>query len=175
MKTLKESILADMDDVINRGDSDIEKALNIPTIKDFVNNPYSKGQTSIKWICPFILDKYKKKYPDMVKDTWTGFEFMLDTYNKRMVDLHIYLTDSTEFVSHKKVLGGWSDTFIGANLRTYKKMTIDTVNALAKDEKLLDKLMEHSYKAFKLNNSEKSWLIDVYSLYSLATKNKLEL
>lgn len=174
MKTLKESLLADMDDVINRGESDIEKALNIPTAKDFFNNPYFKGQISVKWICPFILDNYKKKYPDMVKDTWTGFEFILDTCHKRMVDLHIYLTDNTEFLSHKKVLSGWNDTFVGANLKTYKKMTIDIVNALAKNEELLDKLMEHSYKAFKLVNNKKSWLIDVYSLYSLATKNKLE-
>ena len=173
MKTLRESLLADMEDVINRGESDIEKSLNIPAVKDFVKNPYSSGQCSVKWICPFILEKYKKKYPDMVNDQWTGFEFMLDAYNKRMTDLHMYLTDNTEFVSHKKVLSGWRDTFIGANLRVYKKMTIDTVTALAKNPDLLDKVMEHAYKAFK--KSGERWLIDTYSIYSLATKNKFEL
>ena len=172
MKTLKESLLSDMEDVLDRGESDIEKSLNIPTVKDFVKNPYSSGQCSVKWICPFILEKYKKKYPDMINDKWAGFEFMLDAYNKRMTDLHIYLTDSTEFVSHKKVLGGWCDTFTGANLRQYKKMTIDIVDILAKKPELLDKVMEHAYKAFK--NRNMSYLTDVYSLYSLATKNKLE-
>ena len=172
MKTLKESLLDDMEDVLDRGESDIEKSLNIPSVKDFVKNPYSSGQTSAKWICPEIVGKYKKKYPDMVSDTWTGFEFMLDAYNKRMTDLHIYLTDNTEFVSHKKVLGGWCDTFTGANLRVYKKMTIDIVTALAKKPELLDKVMEHAYKSFKSKNM--SYLTDVYSLYSLTTKNKLE-
>lgn len=173
MKTLKESLLDDMEDILDRGESDIEKSLNIPTVKDFVKNPYSSRQTSVKWICPGIIEKYKKKYPDMVNDHWTGFEFMLDAYNKRMTDLHIYLTDSTEFVSHKKILAGWCDTFTGANLRNYKKMTIDIVNILAKKQEILDKVMEHAYKAFKVKSSEQ-WLIDVYSLYSLATKNKLE-
>ena len=172
MRTLKESLLDNMEDVIDRGEDDIKKALNIPTVKDFVKNPYSSGQTSVKWICPRIVEKYKTKYPDMVNDKWTGFEFMLDAYNKRMTDLHIYLTDSTEFVSHKKVLGGWCDTFTGANLRQYKKMTIDIVDILAKKPELLDKVMEHAYKAFK--NRNMSYLTDVYSLYSLATKNKLE-
>ena len=172
MRTLKESLLDNMEDVIDRGEDDIKKALSIPTVKDFVKNPYSSGQTSVKWICPRIVEKYKTKYPDMVNDKWTGFEFMLDAYNKRMTDLHIYLTDSTEFVSHKKVLGGWCDTFTGANLRQYKKMTIDIVDILAKKPELLDKVMEHAYKAFK--NRNMSYLTDVYSLYSLATKNKLE-
>jgi hypothetical protein len=173
MKTLKESLLDDMEEVIDRGEHDIEKILNIPTVKDFIKNPYNGNQSSVKWICPSIVEKYKTKYPDMVNDKWKGFEFMLDVYNKRMTDLHIYLTDSTEFVSHKKVLSGWCDTFTGANLRNYKKMTIDIVNILAKKPDILDKVMEHAYKAFKLNK-QMSYLTDVYSLYSLATKNKLE-
>jgi hypothetical protein len=173
MKTLYESLLSDIEDTIANGEDDIKKALNIPTVKDFVKNPYNSKQTSAKWICPRIVEKYKTKYPDMVIDKWTGFEFMLDTYNSRMTDLHIYLTDSTEFLSHKKVLPGWCDTFTGANLRTYKKMTIDIIEAIAKKPELLDKVMEHSYKAFK-SNKQMSYLTDVYSLYSLATKNKLE-
>ena len=172
MKTLKESLLSDIEDTIANGEDDIKKALNIPSVKDFVKNPYSSGQSSAKWICPETVAKYKKKYPDMVNDRWTGFEFMLDAYNKRMTDLHMYLTDNTEFVSHKKVLPGWCDTFTGANLRTYKKMTIDIVSILAKNPDILDKVMEHAYKAFK--NKNMSYLTDVYSLYSLATKNKLE-
>lgn len=175
MKTLKESLLDDMEDVIARGEDDIKKALNIPTVKDFIKNPYNSKQSSVKWICPSIVDKYKTKYPDMVADKWTGFELMLDTYNSRMTDLHMYLTDSDKhsFISHKKVLPGWCDTFTGANLRHYKKMAIDIINILAEKPDLLDKVMEHTYKAFKLNK-QMSFLTDVYSLYSLATKNKLE-
>ena len=173
--SLKESLLDNIEDILDRGESDIEKSLNIPTVKDFVKNPYSSGQSSAKWICPDIVAKYKKKYPDMVNDHWTGFEFMLDAYNKRMTDLHIYLTDNTEFVSHKKVLPGWCDTFTGANLRTYKKMTIDIISTFAKNPDILDKVMEHAYKAFKVKSGfSERCLIDVYSLYSLATKNKLE-
>lgn len=172
MKTLKESLLDNIDDIINRGENDLKDSLNIPSVKDFVKNPYNSKQTCVKWICPYIIEKYKNKYPDMVNDKWTGFEFMLDVYNKRMTDLHIYLTDSTEFVSHKKVLAGWCDTFTGANLRQYKKMTIDIVNILAKKPDLLDKVMEHAHKA--VNYKQMSYLTDVYSLYSLVTKNKLE-
>ena len=171
--SLKESLLSDIEDTIANGDKDIETALKIPSVKDFIKNPYNSKQTCVKWICPGIVEKYKSKYPDMVIDKWTGFEFMLDTYNSRMTDLHIYLTDSTEFLSHKKVLPGWCDTFTGANLRNYKKMAIDIIDTLAKKPDLLDKVMEHSYKAFKLNK-QMSYLTDVYSLYSLATKNKLE-
>lgn len=172
MKSLKESLLSDIEDTIANGEDDIKKALNIPTVKDFVKNPYNSKQTSVTWICPRIVEKYKTKYPDMVNDKWTGFEFMLDTYNSRMTDLHIYLTDSTEFVSHKKVLPGWCDTFTGANLRNYKKMTIDIINTLAKKSELLDKVMEHAHES--VNYKQMSYLTDVYSLYSLATKNKLE-
>lgn len=173
MKTLKESLLSDIEDTLANGEKDINTALKIPSVKDFVKNPYNGKQTSVTWICPRIVEKYKTKYPDMVNDKWTGFEFMLDVYNSRMTDLHILLTDSTEFISHKKILGGWCDTFTGANLRNYKKMTIDIINTLAKKPELLDKVMEHAYKATKLHK-QMSYLTDVYSLYSLATKNKLE-
>lgn len=172
MKTLKESLLSGMEDTLARGEKDIETALHIPTVKDFIKNPYFGKQSSVKWMCPFILDTYKKKYPEMVSDKWTGIEFILETYNSRMTDLHIYLTDSTEFISHKKVLGGWTDTFTGSNLRTYKKMTIEIIESLAKNTKLLDKIMEHAFESFKLSKSGNSYLTDVYSLYSLAKENK---
>ena len=68
MKTLKESLLDNMEDIIARGEDDIKKALNIPTVKDFVKNPYHSKQTSVTWICPSIVKKYKTKYPDMVND-----------------------------------------------------------------------------------------------------------
>ena len=173
MKTLKESLLSDMEDILANGEKDIETALRIPSVNDFIKTPYSIRQHSVKWICPTILDKYKKKYPDMVSDLWTGFEFMLDAYNSKITDLQVYLADNTDFVSHKKRLSGWNDNFTGGNLRIYKKMTIDIINALAKKPDLLDKLMLHAYESWKYIKSHEAWLIDVYSLHSLAKENKL--
>lgn len=174
MKHLKESLLSDMEDTLSRGEQDLIDALQLPTIKDFIKNPYNTKMHSVKWMCTDIINKYKQKYPSMIADEFIGFELMLDASWSRVVDLHIYLTNSRDFVSHKKVLPGWYDTFIGSDVRTYKKMTIDIIKALAKNPDILDKLMDHAFKSWKLSKSNKSELTDVYGLYSLAIENKLK-
>ena len=63
MKTLKESLLADIDDTINKGEDDI---YNIPSIDDFQKDPYNSRNFFVPWWIPHIMQKYRSKYPEIL-------------------------------------------------------------------------------------------------------------
>lgn len=152
MKTLYEGILDDMDNILDRGESDLESALNIPTIKDFQQNPYNKKYYSVSWKCPFI-DEYKRKY-NWIPENYDYIAFCLDTSLIRVVDLNIFVAEKKDIVSKKKFIPGWRDGFIGANLRTYKKMVINYITKLAHNKKALDEIFEYANIAYKNENHD---------------------
>lgn len=165
MKTLKESLLDNIDDIINRGEDDIKASLNIPKVRDFERNPHYNKMLGVTWMCPDILKKYKQKYPDMVLPEYKGIEFSLDTSYSRVVSVYLYFKTEKAFVSSKKFITGWDGQLIGSTLPTYKKMIINVITKLANNPKLMDELMEHAYKV-KRNTG----IPDIKDIFSLINK-----
>jgi hypothetical protein len=170
MKTLKESLLDNIDDIINRGENDLKDNLNIPKIKDFERNPHFKKMVGVTWMCPDILRKYKQEYPDMVLPEYQGIEFSLDTSIRggRIVPLYLYFKTEKAFVSSKRFISGWDGHLTGSNLSTYKKMIINVITKLANNPKLMDELMKHAYKVKR--NTPSIGDTDIKDIFSLINK-----
>lgn len=141
MKTLKESLLADIDDTINKGEDDI---YNIPSITDFQQDPYNSRNFFVPWWIPHIMQKYRFKYSELLKPGFDGIGFYIDKVWK---ELKIYLINNTNYnKSLKHVLFAWDDTPINGNINTNKKEVIKMITKLAKNPKYLDRFFEQEYE-----------------------------
>lgn len=169
MKTLKESLLDNIDDIINRGEDDIKTSLNIPKVRDFERNPHYNKMLGVTWMCPDILKKYKQKYPDMVLPEYQGIEFSLDTSFSRVVPMYFYFKTEKAFVSSKRFIPGIDGQLVGAKLPTYKKMVINAITKLANNPKLMDKLMEHAYKSWVKSGTDE-YNTDILDIFSVINK-----
>ena len=150
MKTLKESILADIDDVINRGEEDLIKAYNIPTVKDFFKD-YDR-QYTINWNCPILFDKYKNKFKTInlqhgELNNLSGIQFKVyDPSSSRPFVYMYFISDR-----YRIVVKGWSWILNTSGLRNQKKEIIEGIKKIANN---LDEIMNHSYMCYNLNPGE---------------------
>ena len=145
MKTLKESILTKMEDTLDRGQSDLDKAMNVdtlPTVKDFEKVVFNNKWHQANWYCPNVVKSYRSKYPDFVPSQADSISIILDAEYRRVVDCNLYF--STQGYAKLKSITGWNDGFVGANLRKYKQMAIDILTKLAKNQDKMDELMEYA-------------------------------
>lgn len=151
MKNLKsyieEGLLKGMDQTLAAGESDYEATMDIatvPTVKDFIKNPWNKNWYGFAWYCPNRLEKYKKLYPDICPSWATSIWFVLDNEYKP-VDLNIFLGENnTDFKCKKSSVPGWNDGLIGSNITTYKKMAIQVIDKLARNSEKLDEVMRYA-------------------------------
>lgn len=163
MKSLKESILANMDDVINRGEEDLIKAYNIPTIKDFYKD--FDYNNVVLWDCPLLFDKYKNKFKNIKLqlgrlDNLSGIQFKI--YNSGTPRPFVYMY----FISdgYRIVVKGWSWILNTAGLRNQKKEIIEGIKKIANPE-ILDEIMNHSYMCYNLKTNEYLMNNDKYTKY----------
>ena len=152
MKTLKESILADMDDVINRGESDLKSAFNIPTVKDFYKD-YDR-QYTINWNCPLLFNKYKNKFKTINLqhgnlDNLSGIQFKVYDPSSSRPFVHMYFISDR----YRVVVKGWSWILNTSGLRNQKKEVIAGIEKIANSE-ILDEIMNHSYMCYNLHPGE---------------------
>ena len=144
MKTLKESILADMDNIINKGDNDI---YNIPSITDFEQDLYYKRNYFVQWWIPYVMQKYRSKYPELIKPGFDGIGFYIDTKWK---ELKLYLINNINNKKSLKIpLFAWDDTPINGKINNIKKEVIEMITKLAKNPKYLDRFFEQEYEDFE--------------------------
>lgn len=144
MKTLKESLLADIDDTINKGENDI---YNIPSIDEFQKDQYHSRNYFVPWWIPHIMQKYRSKYPELIKPGFDGIGFYID---KDWKELKIYLINNTNYNKLLRlVLFAWTDTPITGNINTNKKEVIEMITKLAKNPKYLDRFFEQEYEDFE--------------------------
>ena len=147
MRTLKESLLDNIETTMANSASALDGEFNIdtlPTVKDFEKGVFNRKWHQANWYCPNIINKYRSKYPDFVPAAADSLSIILDAEYGRVVDCNLYF--STQGYAKLKSISGWNDGFVGANLRKYKQVAIDILTKLAKDPHKMDELMEYSNK-----------------------------
>ena len=153
MKTLKESLLDDIETTMANAASAINSEFNIdtlPTIKDFEKGLYNNKWHQALWYCPNIVKKYRSKYPDMIPNDVDSIMIVLDTTYGRVVDCNLFFTTRSQFgISKLKTIVGWNEGFVGSNLRKYKQMAIGLLTKLANNPDKMDKLMQYSHEYAK--------------------------
>jgi hypothetical protein len=144
MKTLKESLLADIDDTINKGEDDI---YNIPSIDDFKKDPYNSRNFFVPWWIPHIMQKYRSKYPEILTPGFDGIGFYIDKGWKK---LKIYFINNTNYrKSLRVILTSWTDTPITGKIDNNKKEVIEMITKLAKEPKYLDRFFKQEYEDYE--------------------------
>ena len=173
MITLKESILADFEDTLAVTDNDVNDSLNgyIPTVNDFETNPYYRKMHVVSWYCPRLLDVYRSKYPEFLKDR-TTIQLSIDTGYSRVVQCNMYFTKEPKPMTLKTYVPGWNDGFVGANLRVYKRMAISIITKIANDHSKLEEILKYA-KQYKAEMSR--WSHDDNYVIDLTQKSLLDL
>ena len=144
MKTLKESLLADIDDTINKGENDI---YNIPSLADFQQDPYHRRNYFVSWWIPHLMQKYRSKYPELLKPGFDGIGFYID---KEWKELKVYLINNINQNKALRIsLFSWTDTPINGTINNVKKEVIEMITKLAKNPKYLDRFFEQEYEDFE--------------------------
>lgn len=150
MKTLKtiyniynESILDDVEISLNKdAKSEIFK---IPTIKDFVKNPYNYGMSNVSWDLSNVIDIYKKKYPQLLNKDWHYLHFVImkDVDKKRAI--YVYFAETSDPVTKKIRMMGWEE-IVSYNMKQCKEWIIKLINHLAENPEKLDEFFKHANK-----------------------------
>ena len=164
-----------MEDTIDRGQSDLDKAMNIdtlPTVKDFEKGVFNRKWHQANWYCPNIVKKYRSKYPHFVPEHADSISIILDAEYSRVVDCNLYF--STQGYAKLKSITGWNDGFVGANLRKYKQMAIDILTKLAKNPDKMDELMGYANMYYDYwNNTTSGTPADNYKHLKIRSFNDL--
>jgi hypothetical protein len=162
MKNLYESILDNTKSKVQKGVALTKRLAGVPSPKDFKMTT-SRFQQYVVWECKDIINEYRKKYPDMIDKDYTELLFMINTSNRNLTYLEIFLcvpearhfeqsstVDCTKTVNGRarRKLLGWLDRFF-RGVRDSKVEVIKIIEKLAADPEKLDKVFEHSARLFK--------------------------
>lgn len=157
MKTLKESLLGNVEDALSN-DNAMNSEFNIdtiPTVKDFEKGLFNNKWHQALWYCPNVINRYKSKYSDIIPKEADSIMVVLDTAYGRVVDCNLYFTTRVQFgVNNLRTIAGWNDGFVGSNLRTYKKMAISILYGLAHHQDKLEEVFKYSSEYSKWLHSE---------------------
>ena len=166
MKPLKESLLGNIEDALSN-DNAMNSEFNIdtlPTVKDFEKGIFNTKWHQAVWYCPNVINKYRSKYSDMIPADVNAIMVVLDATYGRVVDCNLYFCNGKDSFGMRKLrtIVGWSDGFVGANLRKYKQMAINILDKLARDPKKMDTLMAYSNE-YRLNWDAKNMRIKTFN------------
>lgn len=148
--TLYEGLLGDIEDRIDSMDSDIDRAINIPTVRDFKKHPFSNNIHMVEWNTP-LLNKYKDKYPELFGE-FQSLAFCIRKESHRYIDVYpqLLMPSTTYTAFYTKYVPGWATTYVNLDVRRLKRVVINLINKLAKDEKKLDEFFSHAAKCYDM-------------------------
>ena len=144
MKTLKESILSDIDKTLSV-DNAYTKIYPTPKVRDFVKHQW--GGVQVDWICPNLVQEYIDILDPGVMDAGSshkeniiGFRIALrDKY-----ETNAYLIDNNgSFAAAIELTGIGAD---GASIPTQKKEVIEFFNYIQNNPSELKRLFEYVNK-----------------------------
>jgi hypothetical protein len=176
MKTLKESLLGNVEDALSN-DNAMNSEFSIdtlPTVKDFEKGLFNNKWHQALWYCPNVINRYKSKYSDIIPKEADSIMVVLDTAYGRVVDCNLYFTTKVQFgVNKLRTIVGWNEGFVGANLRKYKQMAIDLLTKLANNPDKMDKMLQYSAEYTKYWNDVNNDRIKNTFKYQIRSFNEL--
>lgn len=160
MKTLKESILSDVDKTLSV-DNAYTKIYPTPKVRDFVKHPW--GGVQVDWICPNLI----QEYIDILspKAMGSGFSNKNDILGFRIVIRDKYVLDAyliadiNSYSTAVELTGVGAD---GSSIPTQKKETIEFFNHIQKNSSELKRLFEYVNK--RQDELDKNGMCDCLTL-----------
>lgn len=144
MKTLKESILSDVDKTLSV-DNAYTKIYPTPKVRDFVKNPW--GGVMVDWVCPNLIQEYIDILDPSVMSTGTQYKDSIVGFRIVIRDKYIsyaYLIDNNgSFSAAVDLTGIGAD---GSSIPTQKKEAIEFFNYIQKNPVELKRLFEYVNK-----------------------------
>jgi hypothetical protein len=162
MRTLKESLLSDIDTTLSVTNDDVKTVVNgvIPTIKDFHYMSKQSPWYGVTWECPLLVKKFAKdvekvmqKYNDDYKaENIIGMRCM---YRGSLRSGHLifglFLYDNNERRFNIRGIGNTNEA-IGA--RAAERLILKFIEHVCNDHSILDKLADMH------NNATGNWYED---------------
>lgn len=144
MKTLKESILSDIDKTLSV-DNAYSKIYPTPKVRDFVKNHW--GGVMVDWVCPNLIQEYIDILSPRVMISGTGAKhdiigFRVTIRDKYVLDAYI-IDDVGTYSGAVDLPGVGSD---GSSIPTQKRETIEFFNYIQKNPSELKRLFEYVNK-----------------------------
>lgn len=160
MRTLKESILQDMDITLSTTDNDAKVVVNgnVPTIKDFRH--ISMIWEGVEWECPLLMKKFAKdvekimqKHNDnYIAENIIGMRCM---YRKALSVSHLifglYLYDKDGRAFNIRGIGSVTERISPMDA---KKLILKFIKLVCNDHSILDKMAD------KHNTAKGNWIQD---------------
>ena len=146
MKTLKESLLSDIENTLSTGEGDIKKSLGVPTMKDFWIPKYGDhNESRVFWPCGEKLKKYKNCA--WLPYNCPGITFKLYERNGQFKMTAHFNSERGKYSlgPQNMWLRGWciDEEFKGKN-RTYcKKVILSIIEHLAMNESAFEELIKY--------------------------------
>lgn len=164
MKTLKESLLGDMENTLADGDNIMHKSIfgDIPNLKDF-KKPNKDNQVLL-WYCPGLVQNYVNKYSEFDFDDWTGLRFTIKKSlmkGAHCIDLHLIgLREGKQFDSYKQPKYYlMHELFTNTTVSQCKKIVMQMIKAIENNMDLLDEILKCS-----IDNSNHKSLTEILRL-----------
>jgi hypothetical protein len=150
MKTLKESLLSDIDKTLSVTDNDVKTLINgiIPTIKDFHYISKTSPWYGVNWECPILIKKFandvekvmQKGNDDYKAENIIGISCV---YRKALSAGHmifgLYLYDKNEQRFNIRGICGTTER-IGA--RDAERLILKFIKCVCNDHSILDKMAD---------------------------------
>lgn len=160
MKTLKESILSDIETTLSVTDDDVKNIINgdVPTIKDF--HRISMMWEGVEWECPLLIKKFAKdvekvmqKYNDnYIAENIIGMRCMYrEALSRGHLIFGLYLYDRN---GRNFNIRGIGSTTEGISPIDAKKLILKFIEYICNDHSILDKIADVH------NNAKRGWQED---------------
>jgi hypothetical protein len=162
MKTLKESLLSDIDTTLSVTNDDVKILVNgvMPTIKDFHYLTKTSPWYGVTWECPLLIKRFAKAVEKVMQKYNDGYNAeniigMHCMYRKSLgrgqLIFGLYLYDENEQLFNIHGVGGVVES-VGAG--DAKRLILKFIKCICNDHSILDKM------ANMHNNAAGNWYGD---------------
>ena len=154
MRTLKESILSDIDTTLSVTDNDVKNVINgnIPRIKDFHQMSPTSPWEGVEWECPLLIKKFAKDVERVMQihnDDYNAENIigMRCMYRKALSRGHLifglFLYDKNERSFNRSFnIRGIGSTTERISTMDAKKLILKFIKCVCNDHNILDKMAD---------------------------------
>jgi hypothetical protein len=151
MRTLKESLLSDIDTTLSMTDDDVKTLVNgtIPTIKDFYRNISDMSPwTGVEWECPLLIKKFAKDVERVMQIHNDGYNAeniigMRCMYRQALSRGHLifglFLYDKNKRMFNIRGIGSTTERI---GIMDAKKLILKFIKCVCNDHDILNKMAD---------------------------------